>query len=732
MRTRRWAWTSAILLLVARPAPAQVQTDAQTEVRSIRLQGVRSIREHVLRDLIHTRERGAAYGLRVALGKIPLVPGPGPLPFSPLELQQDVVRVRNHYAANGFFRAQVHYTVERDDAKNLLDITFVVDEGRPFELVEIAVVPWDSLGTLPVPEGERRSWERLERSLKGLRGRMEVEELRKARVRLVRWWQDRGHPRVVVAPRLQRDTLRFEGRLTYRVSPGPAYRFGDVTIEGNRRLSRSSVRRLVPIEPGDRYSAARLEDAELALRELDIVRGATVDVPSISRVDSSAGATGAAVDSPAVAVPADSLLTVRVRVTESELRLVSGDLGYVTDAGLSSEARWRHGNFTGGGRSLTVTGLAQTGWLAVTDDPDKRYRLAASLKQPAIAGRRVSAVVGPFVEHRNDAQDRSTQYGLNTTLVYRDQQFRSLSLDYQIAKREVYEYRFGDLASGDIDLLTFLTQVAQGVTDSLGTELRSSTFSLSGTLGTLDDPANPRRGVLLRPSVQVTAPTAWSSTTYWRYGATANGYVPIGRRAVIATRVSIGSLAPFGKSIPGSGDNPQSKFLELRDVAFTAGGIGDVRAWENRLLGPKVPDVRFDSPADTLVPDVEGYVPLGGFARGTFSVELQLPLPGFGPNLGTHVFLDGGRVWTEDARFGMEGDALGQERLFVGTGAGLDIRTPVGPIKIGVGYKLNPSITDLVDAEDIFRAANAGTSFDDLKRHQSHRWQWYLAVGASY
>jgi outer membrane protein assembly factor BamA len=152
-----------------------------------------------------------------------------------------------------------------------------------------------------------------------------------------------------------------------------------------------------------------------------------------------------------------------------------------------------------------------------------------------------------------------------------------------------------------------------------------------------------------------------------------------------------------------------------------------VRGWENRLLGPKVPDIRFSETGDTLV---DGYVPLGGFARATFSVELQFPL--LGPNIGMHMFLDGGRVWTDDARFGMDADPYGQEETFTATGAGLDFRTPVGPIKLGVGYKLNPSITDLVDAEDLFRAANAGTPHDTLERHQSRRWQWYLAIGSSY
>jgi outer membrane protein insertion porin family len=341
-------------------------------------------------------------------------------------------------------------------------------------------------------------------------------------------------------------------------------------------------------------------------------------------------------------------------------------------------------------------------------------------------------VITPFVDHRDDTQDRSVQLGLNTTFVYQIHQLESVSLDYQIAQRHVYEYRFGDLASGEIDLLTFLTQVSQGLLTSAGANLNSSTFTLSGILGTLDDPANPHRGALIRPAIQVTAPTSFSSTAYWRLDARAYGYLPLGRRSVLAARFALGRLLPYGKSIPGPDDDPASKALQLRDASFTTGGTGEVRGWEDRLLGPKVPNILFSSVGDSLIPRAEGYVPVGGFQRTLFSLELRLPFPWLGPNFGSRFFLDGGRVWTDDARFGREGDPNGQEKLFVATGTGIDLRTPVGPIETSVAYKLNPSITDLVDASDMLLAVQQGRPIDTLPRRNGRRWQFHLAIGTSF
>jgi hypothetical protein len=73
----------------------------------------------------------------------------------------------------------------------------------------------------------------------------------------------------------------------------------------------------------------------------------------------------------------------------------------------------------------------------------------------------MSALLTPFVEHLDVSEGRWTQYGVNTTLVYQLKDINSFSLDYQMARKDIYEYKVEDLASGDIDLFTFLTQLSK-------------------------------------------------------------------------------------------------------------------------------------------------------------------------------------------------------------------------------------------------------------------------------
>src|SRR5262245_20359820 len=237
----RAAWLLHLLALGAVLCPpratAITQVDAQTEVASIRFQGLLSLNRNRVQSVLQTRDRGGAYGLRVALGRLPFVPGPTRHPFSPLTLQEDVVRIRRAYSAAGFFRSHVYYTVRRDDARNLLDITFIVDEGQPAVFTEVKIVPRDTMTTLPIPPGEQRSWRAIERSVIGQRGhRVNVDEARRSRERLTNWWRNRGYPLASVTPRVNADSARTQAQITYRVAAGAFARFGPVSVIGNRSI----------------------------------------------------------------------------------------------------------------------------------------------------------------------------------------------------------------------------------------------------------------------------------------------------------------------------------------------------------------------------------------------------------------------------------------------------------------------------------------------------------------
>ena len=720
-RLRAAAVAAAFACLVAvLPASAQVRVDAGTQVKSIRFRGTKELHEARLREVLQTKDRGGFHRLRSWLAVLPFVDPPAPRPFTAVELQRDVVRLRQRYSEAGFLAAQVRYEVRADEAKNLLDITFVIDEGRAVQVTAVSISAADSTSALDVPAGKERSWRVVEQSVRSLKGhRLELAEVRRDQQRLQSWWLDRGYPRATASVAVQVDSVRAEATVRHVVAPGTVARFGPVTIGGSSSLPDPVVRRELPFREGDVYSAAALDEGRTELQELEIVRSASFEV-------------SAAPAAPANPGSADGEVPVRVNLFEAKRRQVSGDVGYGSDVGASAEARWAHRNFTGSARTLTVSAAAQTGWWALVEDPDKRYRAAVSFLQPYLFHRRYSGVLSPFVEHRDDIYDRSIEYGTNATVIYRVSAFRSASLDYRISHRKVYEYQVQNFTDGSVDLLTLLSLAAKGVLDSLGTTLENSTFTLTARFGGLDQAKDPRKGFLFTPIVQLTAPPAITTTQYWRLDGTLQGYLPIGRNGRVTGRMGAGSLRPFGKSLPDPGEDPAVKFLQLRDVLLTGGGSDDVRGWGARLLGPKFPDVRVQVVDGDTVLLADGYVPVGGFARTTFSVEFRVPVPALGKNVGAHTFLDGGRVWTDDGRFDRDGDLYHDEGWFYGTGAGLDVLTPVGPIRLSVGYKLNPSIMDLADSRDVLEALLNNRPIDEVPLQQSRRWQIHLSFGTGF
>jgi outer membrane protein insertion porin family len=194
--------------------------------------------------------------------------------------------------------------------------------------------------------------------------------------------------------------------------------------------------------------------------------------------------------------------------------------------------------------------------------------------------------------------------------------------------------------------------------------------------------------------------------------------------------VGIGKLFPFGKSIPPTPAEGLDEYFQLRDVLFTAGGMGDVRGWSTRLLGPKLPAIFIPVEGDSVgAPTADRYVPIGGFNRTHASVEIRAPIPLLGSAWQAHAFVDAGRVWTHDERFTSSDDPLGVEKLFWAAGIGVDYITIIGAVRVAVARKMNPSIFDLLDPGTAAQAILSGTPFTALPIKNSRRYRIHIGLG---
>jgi outer membrane protein insertion porin family len=392
--------------------------------------------------------------------------------------------------------------------------------------------------------------------------------------------------------------------------------------------------------------------------------------------------------------------------------VIAADAGYFSESGLTGEATWTHRNFFGGARTLTARATAQTGLGAFVDDPDRLYRVSLTLRQPYVVDYRFALSGSAFAEDRETFLDESTAFGGSATLTYAPAPLTTASLRYDFETRNVRSFGF-DFAGDStairlIDVFNFLLLDTGRIDQSI--------LSLSGTYGLVDNPLSPRRGFLLNPSIEFAGPAPVSSVEYSRLRIRANGFVPLTRSVGLRARLTGGWLAPFGQSLPSEQRDGFFTLLQLRSNAFFAGGTGDVRGWGDNLLGPKILDLTFREAIDettsdtTVVFTASPYFPVGSLTKLAGSLGVDLPFPGLGPRWGTHAFIDGGRVWTTDERFDpgggfLVGSAYGdEERFFFSVGGGVSVATPIGDVRLSLGYKLNPSFFDLRDPTDIAAA----------------------------
>ena len=680
-----------------------------TEVRSVRFvfPETRSFEDAELQLAIALRGRGALHGIRDALSWIPLIPDPVVQQFGPLELQQDVARLRRFYAESGFLETDVRYEVRYQAEDNGVDVDLIIREGRPLVVrsIEIAGEEGQEVDE-QLPDELRPDWERLRRRVEADTGSRFTEESRLRHERdLLNWWKNRGYAFASVGTHPIVDSAAASATVHLALSPGPRARIGTIRIDGGESVSRDVILRVLPFKQGDWFSGDKLAEGQRRLFAMELFRLALVDLEPQSRPD--------------------TVAHIRVRIQESRPRVLTGELGYVSGSGITTSGEFTHRNFLGGARGLTLSLLGETGILGTNQIPNREFRAALTFRQPWFLHPRASLLVSPFYHYRDDVTDRSWQYGLETSVLYQLGPNRALSLTHRYSTRQILDYRLG--TGGSLDLETLLELLALGALDSTGQRIERSTLGLTGVIGRYD-PTRLSNALQARPTIEVTVPPGLNTIEYASLDLPVLAFRKLGPRLAISGRLRAGKVFPFGKTTEGE-PSPLDQ-VELRDVLLTAGGTASVRGWGEGLLGPKFVNLTFTPTAegDTLLFTANGYAPVGGLQRVAGSLELQMPFPGLGTSWGTHVFLDGGRVWTTDERFA-GADLYDEQRWFFAAGAGFQVQTLVGPVRFSAGWKLNPSPLDLRDPDAVLDALLLGRPVSSVPTTWKHRLHLHLSLG---
>ncbi len=219
-----------------------------------------------------------------------------------------------------------------------------------------------------------------------------------------------------------------------------------------------------------------------------------------------------------------------------------------------------------------------------------------------------------------------------------------------------------------------------------------------------DDPIHTHAGLYASNDIQIAGGPFGGTATDVRIQPDLQVYVPIARGVTFAVRGSLGLLFPTTSTYGTSVENlaAPGNVLNDRDVetmyfrGFFAGGPSSDRGYPLRQIAPHG-DVKFLTPANAnmlaalnCVPGQKGYdeskcaTPVGGFTMWEASAEIRFDVSG---PFGAAVFCDAGDVSQVIAP---QPGSFRFDYLHLSCGVGGRYDTPVGPIRLDLGYRIQP------------------------------------------
>ncbi len=411
----------------------------------------------------------------------------------------------------------------------------------------------------------------------------------------------------------------------YVVFEGSEFQFGKTIVRGNRVTRISEIEREFTYKEGDALSFGRLAETEQRLARLGIFQ--RLDMTTLP------------------ATPGSSKVPLLLTVSETKPWSLLYGLGAEYDTATDRRLNPR--------LSLGVSYYNLFGG-AITASFEARYSVRESRILATLRKRSLFGTLGP-VSLTTFRADQTQP----TFRVFRLGTFLEVEKKLSEKSRATFRYQYEVVrpTADDPSILSTLERQDQQISiSSLGTAVIRDTR---------DDPAAPKTGWFLLADSKWAFAALGAEAKFLKVQGQAARFLPLGR-SVVAVSLRAGAIASFGTcdpvATPGCPPNLEIPIVER----FFAGGRTTHRAFPLDNLGIEGQTLKNGSG-------------IGGNALLMANLEWRVPVYG---NLGLTVLFDAGNVWADPGRV-----RVGDVRY--GTGLGLSFMTPIGPIRLEYGYKLD-------------------------------------------
>jgi outer membrane protein insertion porin family len=395
----------------------------------------------------------------------------------------------------------------------------------------------------------------------------------------------------------------------------------------------------------------------------------------------------------------DTLMDIKVSLNESELLATRASIGWANLDCLRTQVNYTNFNFLGlrrldlNGRLSKIGTSAPTEWaeglctseLLKDEVSDTlNYYVGASLSQAALFGLHVVPTISVYSELRSEfkAYLRDTPIGVIASA----QQGIGSSLPMSWS----YQLEYGKTAAQPAFFCAVFNVCEADARERLERYTRSAVVGWAATRSRVNSISSPSSGTIVRLDLRHASPVVGSNKDASFNRATLDAtYYNEALGGTFVARLRAGTV--LGSRLDLTGQNTPN-FIPLQERLY-AGGPNSVRGFRQNEMGPAIyiPNRFSDT---TFVDDTlqiwradpkkvgDRTVPTGGDNVIVANIELRRRAPAY-PELAQYaLFIDAGQVWNR----GRAGTGVNFADLRVTPGVGLRVFSPVGPVRVDVGY----------------------------------------------
>jgi outer membrane protein insertion porin family len=563
--------------------------------------------------------------------------------------ERDILVINALYYDRGFLSVQVftpRVTLTPD--RTGIEITITIQEGPRFKIRALRVFEQDEDGKVVEPLGGRRRLREMVRARPG--DWFNRAELAKDLGAIQTMYRDAGYANVEAPPATELDPEKQEVDIIVAIRRHKLVYFGRIEIRGNTKTRDKVIRREMEIEEQQLFSETKLEISKRRITALGYFERVDISTEQAEDPDH---------------------INVNVEIGEKPTGTFQVGAGFSSLESFIATAQVQQANLFGSGQSLSLQ--AQISGL--------RQLIDVRFFEPYFLDSPFSASVSLYDQLRVYNEFSQTSMGGSVTFGYPliQPELRA-SLTYTLESDEISTSTtstfFGTAAAVSVfQRLPLANLFSDGVTSSIRPAL---------TFDTRNNQLFPSSGVYLQGSVEVASSYLASQNEFFRYRVTGRYYYPI---------TDSGSVVLKLNQEAGMVVSPRAEGVPIF-ARFFLGGILDLRGFELRSVGPRLP-LR-ESLDENSRPIPNGAV-IGGNLMYYQNLELEFPILE-AVNIRGVVFTDLGNAWNLEGLYCNAAPASPNEvsnpcfsldkLLAVRTSWGFGFRwfSPLGPLRFEWGF----------------------------------------------